>query len=402
MAEEQFQAFVSAWIDGKPMEDFDDRVRRLEVTQRTREASSFRLLLSLEPSDEDAWPLLDDERFELMRRVTLAFGIGPYKSDEPETLELVIDGYITSLEPYFGPMRVPDSVLEVCGLDASCLMHFEARTKEWKDQTDAEIVRTIYESYGFALDVADTAPVRHADTASMLQRCTDAEFVRLLAKRNGFEAFVEPVDGEEVADSDHPGIGVIGHFHAPRLDLKAQEPLTLMPETHPSLIELRARWDSHRPTSIVSRHMDPGSRRIQTTKHDEPKLLQQGKDTRKDLLKDKLGRLARKATLNPVGLQHAGVPHHQSELDAFAWADYQESNWLAEASAKVQGLRYGQVVKARRPVDIQGCGKLLDGPWYVRGANHRWQQDSSTQVYEIDLELVRNALGPVAEKGASG
>jgi len=104
--------------------------------------------------------------------------------------------------------------------------------------------------------------------------------------------------------------------------------------------------------------------------------------------------------LEPVGLQHSGVPHHQSELDAFAGADQQESDWLAEATARVQGLRYGRIVKARRPVAIQGSGKLLDGPWYVRSANHRWQQDSSTQVYEVDLELVRNALGPLDEKGA--
>jgi hypothetical protein len=39
MAEEQWKAFVSLWIDGKPMQDFEDRVRYLEVAERTQEAS---------------------------------------------------------------------------------------------------------------------------------------------------------------------------------------------------------------------------------------------------------------------------------------------------------------------------------------------------------------------------
>jgi hypothetical protein len=399
MAEEQRQSFVSVWIDGASMDDFDDRVQRLEVTERAMDASSFRMVMSMAPSDQGTWDLMDDERFELMRRITIAFGLGPYRSTEPETLTVVFDGYITSVEPYFGPHRVPDSTLEVAGLDASCLMHFEARPREWKGQSDADIVRTIYQSYGFATDVPDTAPTRHGHTASLLQRTTDAEFVRMLARRNGFECYVEP-DDSEVEAKNHPDAHVIGHFHPPRLELDPQPALTLMPRTHPSLIELRARWDSHRPTTIVSRHIDPRSRRIQTAIQDKPRLKQLGKHTRHDLLREKLAPLTRKATLNPIGLQHSHVPHHETELRSLAWADYLDSNWLAEATGKVQGLRYEQIIRARRPVDIQGCGELMDGPWYVRSACHMWKQNEPTQSYEIDIELVRNALGPVAAGGA--
>lgn len=401
MAEPQYQTFVSVWFDGAAMTDFDDRVRSVEVVERAHGASSFRIAMSMAPSDSDtSWPLIDDPRFELMRRVTIAFGIGPYRSVEPTTTAIALDGYITSVEPYYGPHRVPDSTLEIAGLDASCLMHLEARVREWHGQTDAAVVRDIYESYGFATEVPDTAPTRHAATSSLLQRTTDAEFVRMLARRNGFEAFVEAAD-RPVEQGDHPGKAVVGHFHAPRLGLAPQPALALAPRSHPSLIELRARWDSHRPTTIVSRFIDPHSRRIHTATHSSPKLTKLGAKGRIDLLRPKLAALARGATLEPIALQHERVPHHRTEVDSFAFADYVDSNWLAEATGKVQGLRYGAVVRARRPVTITGAGGLVDGPWYVRSAAHTWTRNQPTHSYEIDLDLARNALGPAPAGGAT-
>ena len=394
MAEEQWKAFISLWIDGKLMEDFEDRVRYLEVAERTQDASSFRMAMAMSPS-QNTWPLIDDERFQLMRRITIEFGIGPDRSREPEKQSIVFDGYVTSVEPCFGPQRVPDSTLEVAGLDASCLMHFEARLKEWKDQTDADIARAIYRSYGFAVDAAPTAPTRQARTGSLLQRGTDAEFLRLLARRNGFECYVEP-NGSAVAEAAHPGSAVVGHFHPPRVEGTPQPPLSLFPLAYPSLIDLRARWDSHRPTRIVSRTIDPESRRIQSAILEKPPLKQLGKTTRRDLLKDRLAVLRKQATLDPVGLQHARAPHHESELRSFAFADYLESNWLAEATGRVQSLRYQDILRARRTVDLEGCGELVNGPWYVRTACHRWNRSQATDSYEVEVELVRDALGPMA------
>lgn len=400
MAEQQYQAFVSVWIDGEPMQDFAERARSVAVVERTHDASSFRILMSMAPSNTDAsWPLLEDVRFELLRRVTIAFGIGSYRSAEPDTLVVVFDGYVTSVRPYFGPQRVPDSTLEIAGLDASCLMHFESRVREWKNQTDAAIVREIYAAYGFGSEVSDTSPTRHDKTSSLLQRCTDAEFVRMLARRNGFECFLEAADSP-VRTGNHPGDLALGHFHAPRLELEPQPALSLTPRAHPSVIDLSARWDSHRPTSIVSSFIDPHSRRIHTARRDAPRLKQLGERSRIDLLRPQLSTLARKATLDPVGLQHQGVPHHASELESFAFADHLDSDWLAEATARVQGLRYPSIVRARRPVTLAGAGSALDGTWYVRSAVHSWTRNAATHAYEVELGLVRNALGPARAGGA--
>lgn len=399
---QQRQAFVALWVDGESVgEEIEDRLRRVEVVETTHDSASFRIVLSMAPSDTDAsWPLLDDTRFELLRRISIAFGVGAQDSREPESLVTLLDGYITSVEPYFGPQRVPDSTLEICGLDASCLMHFEARVREWKNQTDAEIVKAIYDSYGFATDVAKTATARHADRSSILQRSTDAEFIRMLGRRNGFECFLEATD-QSITKGNHPGKSMVGHFHAPRLDGSSQPALELAPRAFPSIVSLRARWHSHRPTTIVSRHIDPHTRKIQTATQDAPKLKKLGSKGRIDLLKPKLDALAKKASLRPIAFQHQDVPHDEAELRNFASGEFLDNDWLAEASCKVQGLRYETVVRARRLIDITGAGDQLDGPWYVRSAAHAWERDSATDTYEVDLDLVRNALGAPSSQGAN-
>jgi len=398
---EQYEAFLSLWVDGEPIDDLEDRLRRVEVVERSRDASSFRILLSMAPSDTDAsWPLLDDGRFQLMRRWTIAFGVGPYKSGEPDALSVVLDGYITSVEPYFGPDRVPDSTLEIAGLDASCLMHFESRVREWYDKSDAQIVREIYESYGFDCDISDTAPTRARDRSSMLQRSTDAEFVRMLARRNGCECFVEARDAT-VAKGSHPGRAIVAHFHRPRLDAKAQPALSLSPRAYPSLMSMRASWQSHRPTSIVGHHLDPHSRKIQTATQDAPKLRKLGSQGRVDLLVPRLRGLERGATLRPLGLQHERVPHDQAELENFVFAAHLDNDWFVEATGKVQGLRYETILRPRRLVDIEAAGEQLDGPWYVRSAAHVWERNKATDSYEVDVELCRNALGAGSGKAAS-
>lgn len=391
---EQREATVDVWIDGELMEDFEDRVLELEVEERSTDASSFRILMSMGPNEDEEWVVIDDPRFQLMRRVTIAFGVGLPDEQDAGEKRVLFDGYITSIEPYFGPQRVPDSTFEISGLDASCLMHFEARVREWSGKSDGQIVRAIYADYGFDVDVPDTAPTRQHNTASLLQRCTDAEFVRMLARRNGFECYVEH-SGAKIAKGSHPGKQIVGHFHAPRLEASPQPDLELLPRSHPSLIELRARWDSHRPTRIVSRHIDMRSRKILEASRDTPKLHKLGKYTRADLIHTRLGELKRVATLDPVEIQRGMVPHHETELNSFVFADYLENNWLAEASGKVQGLRYSDIVRARRPIGVAGGGQLVNGPWYVRSARHVFRRGAPTEAYEVEVELVRNALGPV-------
>ncbi|GMU03342.1 hypothetical protein KH5H1_74640 [Corallococcus caeni] len=393
---EQRAAFLQLWVDGQPMTDARGRVSRLEVDERTDDASSFHLSLDMAPTDAGDWDALADGRFALLKRITISFGLGLPDSEAPDVQDVVFDGYITAVEPYFGPSRVPDSSLEVYGLDASCLMHLEERTRSFSGLSDAGIVRQLYGEYGFALDVQETAPVRDPARAVVLQRGTDAALVRWLARRNGYEAFVERKQGP-VGAGANAAAECVGHFHLPRPDGPKQPDLSLIPRSTPSVIELKARWESHRPTELRGEHIDERTRRIRSAVVTAPRFPRMGTTSRADILKARMAAvLPRRPQTKAVGLQFVDVPHDVPEVENLAWADYREADWLAEANGTVQGLRYERILRARRPVGLVGAGKLMDGTWYVRGARHRWVWAEALARYEVDVDLARDALNGVA------
>lgn len=405
MTDDQRRAFVHVWFDGEPMEDMGGRVLEVEAEERANDTSAFRIVLDMSPSEED-WDVLTDERFRLLHRVTIAFGLGDPGAEEPDTEQVVFDGYTTVVEPVFGKQRTVDSQLELSGLDAFSLMHFEDRTRAWSGLADSAIAEQIYGEYGFAAGEASietTTPLRDADRATMLQRTTDAEFVRMLARRNGFEAYVER-DETPVSAGAHPGTAMVGHFHLPRTGADIQPELSLAPQTNPTIVEMRVRWESHRPTHVVAGHIDERTRRLRTTEIDAPRFRRLGGSagapaegvSRAEILAARLPVIIpSRSDVRAVGLQAVDVPHDATEVENLAWAEYREADWLALATAVVRGVRYPQILRARRPVDIAGAGALLSGTWYVQSTCHRWSWRDDTAQYDVDVELVRNVLNEV-------
>jgi phage protein D len=399
---EQLESTVTIWLDGEPYEDTLSRVLKLEVDERTDGATTLHLSLDLAPSGTESsptadrnWDLLADGRFALLHAITVELGVGPPK-EEPTARAIVFHGYVTSVEPHFGEARVPDSGLEIFALDASCLMHLEERTVSHVGKTDAEIVRGIYESYGFGADIEATSPVRTPDRGPLVQRTTDAEFVRLLARRHGFEAYFERQDAAPVKKGAVTGAEMIGHFHGARIAAATQPALELMPREAPSLRTFRARWESHRPTTVLAAHIDERTRRIRRSEIKAPRFARMGSTSRADILTKRMKEiLPKRPDSVAIGRQISDVPYDQAELDEFARAEYQDADWLVEATGVVEGLRYPTILRARRPIDLRGAGPLLDGKWYVGQARHRWERDVAVKRYEVDVALVRDALGGV-------
>ena len=390
--------YLDVWIDGVAMSDAPGLIRRLEVDERTDDVSSFAMTLDQAPGNDD-WTALADGRFQLLHRITIGFGIGDSDAKAPASKDVVFDGYITAVEPVFGVDRTSDSSLELSGLDASCVMHLEERQRRFEGMTDSDIVKQIYEEYGFATPseaIESTQPSRDPDRGTMLQRGTDADFIRMLARRNGFEAYVERAPGPvQAGAAAAPECN--GHFHRPRPDAAAQPTLALTPHQAATLIEMRARWESHRPAQIRADHIDERSRRIRSSTIAAPRFARMGKVGRGDIIKSRLSAIVpKRADLVATGLAHADVPHDETEVGNLAWADFLAADWLVAATARVRGAMYPQILRARRPVDVKGAGKLLDGTWYVKSVRHRWIWDDEQNEYELDTELVRDALNEVA------
>jgi hypothetical protein len=390
--------YLDVWIDGVPMSDLVGKVRRLEVDERADDVSSFHMTLDMAPGDGD-WTQLGDGRFGLLHRVTIGFGLGPPDQQAPDVKDVVFDGYVTAVEPVFGVDRTSDSSLELFGLDAACLMHLEERQRAFENATDSDVVKRIYEEYGFTTSgdsIEPTAPSRDRDRGTMLQRGTDADFIRMLARRHGFEAYVEHAPAT-VKEGGAAAPECVGHFHRPRPDRNPQPALALTPHQAPTLIEMKARWESHRPSEIRGVHVDERTRRVRSSTISQPRFPRLGPTGRGDIIRSRLPTvLPTRPALVPVGLQYVDVPHEQTEVGDLAWSDFLAGDWLVEATARVRPTLYPQILRARRPVGVAGAGKLLDGTWYVKLVRHCWRWDEEQNEYELETELVRDGLNGVA------
>ncbi len=387
-------AYLTVWIDGQLWPEALGRVQHLRLEERADDATSFQMTIDMAPTEGD-WEPLNDGRFALLHRVTFQIGIGAEEGQSVDGQAVLFDGYITVVEPIFGEGRMPDSRLELYGLDASCLMHLEEKTKNWQAMADSDVVTQIYQSYGFDVDVDPTAPVRDDTRGTMIQRGTDAEFIRMLAKRNGYEAWVEPKAGQPQAGASVAN-QITGHFHLPRVDQPSQPSLGLTPLYSPVVTEFRARWESHHPTLIRTQHLDERTRRIRSSDVSVSRIKKLGTTGRGDILAARLSAvLPQQPTAQLIGLQYTDVPHDVPEVENLAWSDFLEADWLVKGRGTIDGLRYAQVLRARKPVDLVGAGQLLDGTWYVKSCLHKWDWDTKNPTYHVDVELERNALNGV-------
>ena len=184
------------WIDGVEMELAGSRVLELEIDECTDAASSLQMTFDMNPvGDAGAgdWDLLAPDPatgqpfLQLMSRITVGFLLLPDADQGEAIAQNVFDGYVTEMHPRFGPARAGDSRLEVRGLDAACLMHFQTVTKTWAGKTDAQIATAIFQKYGFKTDAASiepTAPIRDLGRAATVQRWPGATAMKPMSSWN--------------------------------------------------------------------------------------------------------------------------------------------------------------------------------------------------------------------------
>ncbi|MEM0947935.1 MAG: hypothetical protein AAGK37_11045 [Pseudomonadota bacterium] len=440
---------VLMWLDGAPIPNAGRYALELEVEERADAASTFRLSLDLTPIATERgtidWDLLergeflasvDGPRIQLLSRVTFGFQMSPDPQVGEPFQAIVFDGYITEIHPYFGEFGVADSRLEVSGIDASVLMHFETVTKTWSNVTDAEIAKEIFAKYGFATDddsIETPTPERPLERGTLIQRCTDAEFLRLLARRQGFETYVE-LGAETISPGNHATAASTGHFHRARADLDdVQPPLEFFPRDTPSLISFDARWNAMGPARLRGFRLDETTRLVERTDVTDPGYPRLGTVPRANAIAARLSEIAFPAaeTQSAEGSQQAEdlpegaaaapnvlessdicsalTPHDADEMTRITTASFRDADWFVIGEGIVRPERYPAIVRARRPIALSGVGALLNGVWYCQVACHRWarkpdleQGEESEQVtrrYEVDVTLLRHGLGEAAQLG---
>jgi phage protein D len=338
-----------------------EALQQIEIEDHADLADMMRLRLSVAVDNGGSrWSLLDDGLFGRLTRVGVRVKVG-------STTEPLFEGHVIDSRTEFSNSP-GQSVLEVVAMDPTVLMNLDEKIRPWPDMSDSEIAETLFGEYGFDPDVEATDITRQETDSLTMQRGTDLRFLRQLALRNGYEIFVEI----------NTSTGSIeGHFHRPRLEQTPQGVLSvnLGPATNVNTFD--ARFDMLGPTTAQATGLDIETQEDQPGAADEIGIEEQGDSP--TVASDR----PRRVLLSQTGLSQTG------ELQTLAQAMVDRSASAIRADGELHTLRYGAVLRAKRPVEVRGAGRQFSGCYYVEKVVHLITTDGYLQQFS----LRRNALG---------
>lgn len=249
------------------------------------------------------------------------------------------------------------STIVVRALDRTAEMDLEEKVTAWPGASDSSIATSILASYGFAAQVDETPAGFDPDVHTVLQRATDWAFLRGLAARWGFHAFLEADDR-----------GTTGHFR--RIDTSA-EPQAVLSLAFGGQAE------------DVDVHVDlVGGRRVEAA---AIAPLADGEQTATAALPDPPMGATPLGAVGSALLAPGDVPGVVDPAGA-AEAHARASSQVARLAVTLD--RSATLLRAGRPVLVAGLGSRLSGRWLVQQVRHTLTTERHTQ----QVVLTRDAL----------
>ena len=343
-------------------------LREIEVEDHAEMADMMRLRLAVAVrEDGSGWTVMDDDIFRRLTPLRLTVNIGSTQS------EPLIEAYVIETRTEFSN-QPGNSRVEVVAMDPTVLMSLEEKVRSWPDMADSDIAGVIFGEYGFAPQVEQTQPTRQEADLTVMQRGTDISFLRQLARRNGYEVYVElnPASGE-----------LEGHFHLPRVEQTHQGVLSVNLGTATNVNRFKGRNDMLRPATAVANNLDIADQSDQNADVSELGLANLGESA--TTAADR----PRRVLISNTGLSGTG------ELQTFAQAVVDRSAWAIRAEGELSTVTYGGILRAKRPVNVRGAGRQFSGTYYVEKVLHRFQGQGYTQKFT----LRRNATGVTGREG---
>ena len=348
----------------------------LEVEESLDLPGAVQLVLPVERTDDGDLTYVADQRLRPL--ANLAVVATPAGSS---SAQCIFDGYVLAHKLHL-ETGVTNATLAVWGQDATWMMNLTEKVREWVDVTDADVAAAIFGEYGITpadANSADDSPSHTESGHSLMQRGSDIQFLRTLARRNGKIC--------RVACSDTPGART-GTFARPKLDGDPALTLTLNDPTSWSVTALDIDWDAARPTEVLAR---------QALFNDATPEGVSADATDSGL--DRLGaRGLADFTGQPMTVLLAAPVDDGGELTLRAGAVLREADWFVRCEGDADAERLGQVLRAGMVVAIQGIGALHSGSYLVWSVRHRITADG----HSMHFVLVRNAIGAAPSGGAGG
>ena len=209
-----------------------------------------------------------------------------------------------------------------------------------------------------------------------MQRATDAQFLRMLARRNGklFRVYCTDTPGQRT-----------GSFARPSLDGDPATILTLNDANAATVSVVDISWDIMRPTSVLAREAlftdnDSDGAGGTTTDSGLTSLAQQS--------------LADFATTTVTSLLTTIVDSGE-ELTERAQSVLTEAGWFVRCRGTADVGRLGSILRAGTVTRLDAAGALHSGKYFVWSVRHK----ITSQSHTMDFVLMRNAVGAPAGAG---
>ncbi|RMF58895.1 MAG: phage late control D family protein, partial [Calditrichaeota bacterium] len=224
-------------IGGRDVSDeFYCDIIHLEVEMDRDAATVFNLNLPLKHGD-GKWSFVDDALLSPWAEVEIHLG---FENDMVE----VFRGFITHIVPSFD-LDLSKGFLAIRGMDVTATMDAQEKLKAWPNRKDSDIAREIFSEYNLEPVVAETETTHEETVSTIVQRETDIRFLKRLARRNGFECYVEAGKG---------------FFRPPEFNRHAGKVLAFHFEEESTLMSFKATVNATRPLTAKMFQLDPLSR----------------------------------------------------------------------------------------------------------------------------------------------
>ena len=355
-------------FDGEDVNDeFLAGAGSLQVEENLEMPSAFQLRVPVTRSESGDVTGTGEGRFAPFASVAVVV------TPEDGGPQCIFDGVVLSQRLHLEP-GANDSTLEVWGEDSSWQMNLEQKVKEWSDVTDADVAASIFGDYNIAPasgNSADASPSHTESKHTLMQRATDIQFLRMLAKRGGKLCWV--------AAEEAPGV-LTGHFEKPSLD--GAPSATLVLGTNGNVTALDFEWEVNRPTVV----------RARTPVFDSAEEDGVGGETSDSGLRLLADRGLADFSGKTMTVMLATLVDDAGELTARSEALLREAGWFVRCRGETELSRLGAVLRPGTVVRVDAAGSLNSGKYFVWSVRHL----IDVTAHRMHFELVRNAVGGAA------
>jgi len=360
-------------LDGAPADEaLYGGIASLEVEENADLPGAIQLVLPVDTTAEGDLTWVSDPRVKPFANLAV---VATLEGGSPECL---FDGYVLSHKLHL-ERGATASTLRVWGQDASWLMNLDEKVKEWVDVTDGAVANAIFSDYGIspAPENTDEDSPSHPESGhTLMQRGSDIQFLRSLARRNGKLC--------RVACADAPGAR-IGYFARPNLEGEPVATLKLNDPEAPNVETLEFEWDVTRPTAVRARQ-------ALFNEAAEDGIGGESADGGLPLLEER-GLAAFSG--RPMTVLLTAPVDDAGELQFRRESLLREAAWFVRCEGETEASRLNAVLRVGSVVAVDGVGSLFSGKYYVWSVRHTLLADA----HRMRFTLVRNAAGPEPQGG---